>query len=244
MKNIMEIKHGDKTFTLAWNFAFINDKNYDILLSSISGEESKMASKFPSRSRVIEFVTGRHCVRQAIASYEQKTGHHDINIGIGVWGYPFIQGSDLNISIAHTDKCVIAICTNGAFPAGIDMEEHKPSNDALILSQLNDAEKKLLSTFPGHSEGLHILWAAKEAVAKALRTGFRVAMPFFEVSGVSKKQDGWHIYFDTIGVLSVIAVNTGSGVLALALPTGSSVINGFEIFSAVTNIHSPQKQNL
>jgi 4'-phosphopantetheinyl transferase EntD len=236
MENIMEAKQEHKIFTIAWSFMFLDDIRYDLLFSSLSEQERKVAEKFPGSTRAKEFVAGRHCARQALALYAPGTMLQNITVGVGVWGYPFVESSDVNISIAHTDRCVIAICTNGAFPMGVDIEDHKPSNDVLILSQLSEREKKMLHLFSSDSEGLHILWAAKEAVAKGVRTGFRMSMSFFEVSHVVQKQDGWHIKFDAIGVLSVIAINTKSGVLALALPAGSTIIKGFEAFSTMEDI--------
>jgi hypothetical protein len=53
-------------------------------------------------------------------------------------------------------------------------------------------------------------------------------MSFFEVSCVTQIQDTWHLEFEAIGILSVIAIHTQSGVLALALPTGSIIIKGLD----------------
>src|ERR1700761_1779347 len=64
MKNIMEIKHEDKMFNLAWSFALLNDTNQDNAFSSLSMQERKMAEKFPSKIRAKEFIIGRYCARQ------------------------------------------------------------------------------------------------------------------------------------------------------------------------------------
>ena len=228
MKNLIEITYQEKKIHIAWSFALLDDLTDDVLFSSLSEQECKMADNFKNHSRAKEFAAGRYCVKEAFALYTSDTKAKNITTSAGVWGYPYIEGSDVNISIAHTDKCVIAVCTSAELPIGIDIEEYKSSSDELIISQLSAAEKKIAAVSSLHSEALHILWASKEAVSKALRTGFRLPMSLFEVSDIIKKQEIWHVYFASIGVLSVIAANTRSRIVALALPAGSIIVNGLD----------------
>ena len=236
MKNLIEITYQEKNITLAWSFALLDDLTDDVLFSSLSEQECKVADNFNNHYRAKEFAAGRYCIKEAFALYTSRTTPKNITTSAGVWGYPYIEDSDLNISIAHTDKCVIAVCTSGSFPIGIDIEEYKSSNEELIISQLSDAEKNIFTKSSSHSEALHILWAAKEAASKALRTGFRLPMSLFEVSDIIQEQEIWHAYFDSLEVLWVIAANTKSRIVALALPTGSIIVNGLEALCIMDKI--------
>ncbi len=236
MKNLIEITYQEKKIKIAWSFTLLDDLTDDVLFSSLSDQEREIADNFSSHSRAKEFAAGRYCIKDAFAVYTSGTKPQNITTSAGVWGNPYIEGSDLNISIAHTDKCVIAVCTSGSFPIGIDIEEYKSSNDELIISQLSDTEKKIAAVSSLDSEALHILWAAKEAASKLLRTGFRLPMSLFEVSNIIQEQEIWHVYFDSLEVLSVIAANTKSRIVALALPTGSIIVNGLEALCIMDKI--------
>src|SRR5271166_5289870 len=120
MNSIIEVKCQDKIFRVAWISVFLDDMDPFLLFSMLSAQERKVAKRFPIASRAKEFAAGRYCAKEAFAKYAPATESQNVTIGTGIWGYPFIEGSDVNISIAHTDKYVMAACTSGAFPIGID----------------------------------------------------------------------------------------------------------------------------
>ncbi len=233
MQNKMEINFEGKIFHLAWSFIALNDLGQSTLISWLNEEEQNTANGFGNDAKAVEFAAGRYCVKQAFATHTPSAAAESVTINVGVWGFPIIEGQNVNISIAHTHSHAMAICADGALPAGVDIEDHSSSNDEAILSQLSRSELRLLSLFPDESEGLHLLWAAKEAVAKAMRTGFRLPMSFFEISSAAYVNGTWHVNFKTASVLSVTAIKKKSVIVALALPAGSVVQQGFEaLFSA------------
>jgi acyl transferase domain-containing protein/phosphopantetheinyl transferase len=87
-------------------------------------------------------------------------------------GAPLLQGvgAELHLSLAHTAWLGVALVHDGG-PVGIDVERIEPRPerfDALVMSA---AEQALLPAGRNEDEWRTRVWAAKEAAAKAARTG-------------------------------------------------------------------------
>ena len=79
-------------------------------------------------------------------------------------GQPLVDG--IHVSVSHKDDRAVAIV--GARPVGIDLERIEPRTEAFLKIAFTPAELALAA---GRDDEYARLWAAKEAVAKALGTG-------------------------------------------------------------------------
>jgi phosphopantetheinyl transferase (holo-ACP synthase) len=101
-------------------------------------------------------------------------------------GQPLVDG--IHVSVSHKDDRAVAIV--GARPVGIDLERIEPRTEAFLKIAFTPAELVLAA---GRDEEYARLWAAKEAVAKALGTGMTDPKRFEVRAHGERLQIGDHI---------------------------------------------------
>ena len=113
----------------------------------------------------------------------------------------------LAVSVAHKDELAVALVADDGVP-GIDVERVEDHPDSLVAVAFTDGELALVAG-RDRAEWLTRLWAAKEALAKARRTGLtdprRVAATalageriLFDGAAVDTRRDGDHVIAWTI----------------------------------------------
>ncbi|MGE5185668.1 MAG: 4'-phosphopantetheinyl transferase superfamily protein, partial [Acidobacteriota bacterium] len=118
------------------------------------------------------WLLGRIAVKDAVRLHHWQGGERpifpvEIEVGNDAQGRPFVAGSELPISLAHKDDLAVAIVGAPGEAVGIDLERIEPRTDAFVQIAYTPAELALATD----DEQRARLWAAKEAVAKALGTG-------------------------------------------------------------------------
>lgn len=160
-----------------------------IMRNVLAGQERQAyAGQSPRRRRT--WLLGRIAAKDAVRRLLWTDGAGDIfpaelRIGNDLSGAPTVSGAygrslpELTVSIAHRDALGVAIARRG--PCGIDIEAVEDRPESTVAAALGPAERALL----GEPEALWFtrFWAAKEAVAKRLRTGLRGDPRAFAVVG-------------------------------------------------------------
>jgi len=135
--------------------------------------------------RVLEWLGARTAAKEAV---QQLVKQHyaldlrlaDIEINADEQGRPLVSGrwveagvAPPQISLAHTQGLAVALAA-GDGRVGIDIEYLRPRPEGFAAVAFTPQENELLAGLPGASRDEWRLrfWCAKEAVAKALGTGF------------------------------------------------------------------------
>ncbi|MDT7830899.1 4'-phosphopantetheinyl transferase superfamily protein [Flavobacteriaceae bacterium S356] len=207
---------GDQKKRLVLSKAFY-DNTVQELRSLLSPEEKELLEKFKVASRRNEFIAGRLLAKNSIAAIEDKLEPSVMNITHGIWGFPLLTTKEIQnmwISIAHSKAYVAAVVTETSrYPIGIDIEEISKENESSLAHFLASYEADLTL------EKKHIYWAAKEAVAKALRTGFTIPEHLFEISEVNYSARMYTIKFKYLIRLQALAWIHNDVVTCIAYPT-------------------------
>lgn len=115
-------------------------------------------SAFTSQKRKLEFLSAR-CALNQLLGRKCTIAYHPT-------GRPFIEGSDMNISISHTGQWV-TVLTHPSKRIGIDIER---ITDRLIRVKnkfLSEQELRFVD-FQCEKPQLAIMWATKESLYKLL----------------------------------------------------------------------------
>lgn len=123
------------------------------------------------------FVTGRACLRSALARLTQVAAR-DIRFAYGAHGRPFLPGGP-SFSLSHSgERVLIAVAAEGR--VGADVERIRPVRrlEALAARWFAPGERAWLSAVPEDEReaAFFAVWTRKEAFAKALGRG--LATPF------------------------------------------------------------------
>lgn len=210
--HIVHFKEDNKNQRLILSIAEYDDSiaNYKNLLSEA---EIEKLNRIKVKTRQNEFIAGRVVVKNSLGFVDNTLTPNNITISNGVWGFPLIDSGNL-ISIAHTKQFVAGVISElNTHPIGIDIEEIKPEN----AKSLNNFMKKYKRQFT--LEELHIYWSAKEAVAKALRTGFTIPDSIFEISELEYNSGYITVKFKQLSRLQVTAWINNNLVICIAYPT-------------------------
>ncbi len=162
----------------------------DLIMRNVlaGGERKDYAVQQPRGKRA--WLLGRIAAKDAVRRMLWRDGEGDIfpaelRVGNDPSGAPVVSGAygrelpGLTVSIAHRDALGVAIARPG--PCGIDVEAVEDRTESTVDAALGEAERALLRA----PEALWFtrFWAAKEAVAKRLRTGLRGDPRAFAVVG-------------------------------------------------------------
>ncbi len=169
-----------------------------IMRNMLAGTERDQYEKQPPR-RKRRWLLGRIAAKDAVRRLLWSGGEGDVfpselRICNTPSGAPHVTGAygrelpELTVSIAHRDGFGVAIARPG--PCGIDLEAVEERPDSTISAALAESEQTLLAQLAEGAEALWFtrFWAAKEAVAKRLRTGLRGEPRAFTVVGADGRR--------------------------------------------------------
>jgi 4'-phosphopantetheinyl transferase len=146
----------------------------------------------------------------------------EFTIDHGIFGFPIVEPNHfgINISLAHTKHTGIAVCTSQKYPVGIDIEELSSSNNQIIMSTLTKVELGL-SNHNNLTETvfLHILWTAREALSKVIRTGFLVPMSLLSIKSVTPISKHFKIEFVNFSLFTGLVFCIGNHSVCVVIPT-------------------------
>jgi phosphopantetheinyl transferase (holo-ACP synthase) len=200
------------------------------------GELEKAASEFLHRSelerlsglaspvRRHRFLNGRFAAKHALAA---TTGSPLTSWTIisGIFGQPVVAATQpgeepLDISITHCRGISCALAFPARHPLATDLGPIATGDPTSLLRQMTARERALAAELGG--AGPSLLWAAKEALSKALRTGLSVDIDILEVSELAPVRwacsNSWSARFSHFGQWKALLIAAGGFVLALLVP--------------------------
>lgn len=124
------------------------------LLSYLTEKEKRLIANVKSTSRQTEIITVHRLLAEMFGS--------DVTLCHNSDGSPYIENSNINISISHC-KGMVAIATHPDLKIGLDIERWRDTLQRVKSKFLSDEEAKLYNT----PQLLLTAWTIKEAVYKA-----------------------------------------------------------------------------
>ncbi len=176
----------------AWNGAGAPD--------FLSGAEQERLARmrFPKRRR--EWLLGRWTIKKLLQVCHPACAGltlDQIEIAYEAGGAPYWLSEGrpalATISISHREDAAACACAPD-LPAGIDLEQMEARSDAFIQDFFTASEASRALALDGEARHRFtaLVWSAKEAALKALRTGLRLDTRAVEVAGFGQPgEDGW-----------------------------------------------------
>lgn len=183
--------HETNSADLVSAFVFFSKEgslNVDIL----SSKELEIFSKFTSLKRQVEFIAGRKAAKTALFEFKKKKSKRKfanwynksqneifespslVSVLPSNTGSPFIENSDLNVSISHSHG--IAVASVSQNPIGIDIEKVNPKKISVLKHITPSMDQSVMD-----ASILTIFWTFKEALSKALKTGIIESFEYYDL---------------------------------------------------------------
>ncbi|MBO7453895.1 MAG: 4'-phosphopantetheinyl transferase superfamily protein [Alphaproteobacteria bacterium] len=199
---------------LGINSAFdVFDSNNDPDFGILSSKELNIYSGFTSLKRKHEFISGRIACKKAFfkltsqneTCFEKFTSISVLN---GKSGAPFIENSDLFVSISHSHG--VAIASVGEKTVGVDIEKTDPKR----ISALKRMSEE--SLFEDVCD-LTVLWTLKESLGKALHTGIIEDFSHYDIKNLRYENGVYRCNFKNFSSFSGTAITNGQYAITIVV---------------------------
>lgn len=150
--------------------------------------------RFPKRR--LEYRLARWGAKAAIVAAHGDQLEGPVEIGHLPEGAPagFVAGVELARRISMTDRAGWAVCAVGppGVEVGVDLELVEPRSAAFVRDYFTPAEQAMAMAGSGADPVVaNLVWSAKEAVLKVLRTGLRRDTRSVEIRGEPVQAGAW-----------------------------------------------------
>lgn len=163
-----------------------NNENLNYVENYLHDEELKYFNKLKFEKRIKSYLMGRYSAKIAISSYIKETDLRKICILNGIFNHPVVitnYNENVQVSISHSKNISYSLSFSEKCPMGIDIEYIRYDNDKVLERYTKENELNILNKLSlEYSQGLYLLWTAKESLSKALKIGFLSPISIFEVN--------------------------------------------------------------
>ena len=136
------------------------------------------------------FLLGRLAAKRALGAMLGETDLRAIAIRAGVFGQPLIQhprALGVDVTLSHSNGVAVALVFPADWPMGIDLESVADGAVAAVMAELGtspDEEAWLVDVALEKSAACGVLWGAREALGKSLKTGLNSPLALFSTCGI------------------------------------------------------------
>ncbi|MCT4598811.1 MAG: 4'-phosphopantetheinyl transferase superfamily protein [Vallitalea sp.] len=179
-----------------------------IELINFSENELNQIAKYHVSKRKMQYILGRYAMKTAV---NNLISHNNmIEIGYGLLGYPIVSRTNqaIEITLSHCENEAIAIAFNKDIMLGIDIEKINIERQDVLEKVTTNREHIINEKINLPSiTFMTLIWTAKEALSKAIKTGFTVDMEIFQVKNIFEKGGVYYIdflYFPTFSAIGKV----------------------------------------
>jgi 4'-phosphopantetheinyl transferase len=166
---------------------------YEEIVDFLHPQEREYYETLKFQKRIQSYLIGRLSAKKAIASLVGDDNLAKILIQAGIFTQPITTYEDkqnIQVSISHCDNFGAAIAFPEAHPMGIDIEKISKEQNEVIEREVTESEIKFIKKMHFSYElMLTLLWTAKEALSKVLKTGLMTPFKIYEVDKFESQHD-------------------------------------------------------
>ena len=200
--------------------------DYESLIQYLHSQERNYYNTLQFEKRIRSYLLGRFAAKKAVAALTSEENLTNIFIQAGIFQQPVVVSGkhNLQVSITHCDDFGAALAFPETHPMGIDIEVIDPAQRAILERQMTEAEKEKIIFLPvAYDMGITLLWTAKEALSKALKTGLMTPFEVFEISKIEFRENYAICYYKNFTQYKVTAFTLGSYVCSIVHPLKSEL---------------------
>ncbi|WP_347489145.1 4'-phosphopantetheinyl transferase superfamily protein [Desulfoscipio sp. XC116] len=204
---------------------FISD--YLEVVQYLHPQELRYFETLTFEKRKRSYLLGRYSAKHALSILTGETNLWDVHIKQGIFNHPIVinkKNQNIQVSISHCDNIGAAVAFPESLPMGIDIEQIDFNKNNLLELPITEKEKELIKTLPfSNSIMLIVLWTAKEALSKILKTGMATPFQVYEINQLKIKHSYIVSYFKQFIQYNSISFILGCYVCTIVYPRSTEI---------------------
>ncbi len=205
---------------------FENYNNYREIEKYLHVDEEEYFNKLKFKKRINSYLLGRYSAKKAISALLNNINLNDICILNGIFNEPIVKVNSFSpmVSITHAKNIGASVGYFHECPMGIDVEQIDSSFNEFLKEHTTNSEMALIkNTSINLTDGLFIIWAAKESISKTIKTGFLSPIDIFEIDEIIFKNIYFICNYKNFPMFSSINFIIYSYVFSLTYPNKLSI---------------------
>ena len=179
---------------------------------------------FPQKKR--GFLLGRLAAKSALGAMLAEPEWSSIEIRAGVFGQPVVRhprALGVDVTVSHSQGIAVALAYPAEWPIGIDLETVSDDAAATVLPELDpsaDEQAWLAARVISASAACGVLWTAREALAKAMKTGLNCPLGILSLCAITATgAAAWTGGYTNFPQSKWLAHAKGERILSVAMPS-------------------------
>lgn len=215
-------------------------EQYQGIIPYLHPAEREYYESLKFEKRIRSFLIGRYAAKRAVAALTGETDLTKILIQAGIFTQPIVTLPgyyNIQVSISHCDHLGTALAFPEAHPLGIDIEKIHQDKNEVLERQMTPAEIELIKTQPDSYETmLTLLWTAKEALSKVIKTGLMTPMKIYEINKMEYHDHAYISYYKNFGQYKTISFKIGNYLCAIVHPMKTQLKMNFGALQTGFNV--------
>lgn len=178
------------------------------------------------------YLLGRFIAKNAITLYQPGAQPNEVVIENGVFDFPVVVypgKTNIQVSYTHCQDHVAALAFSELQPMAIDIEKIDAERTHVMASQLIDQEKAFIQQIDSKDLLYTLLWTAKEALSKVLRTGLMTPFELFAIHKLTALNSySWQLEFGNFGQYQALSYRLGHYMMTIVLPKKTRLTFNFD----------------
>lgn len=190
--------------------------------SFLSDYELDVFRQIEFDTRRKSFLLGRIAAKNAISHILKTQPLNKIEIRNGALNQPIVEVEKQpgpEISISHCGRIGVAAAFSHNILLGVDIEKISEERISTLQKVSTENESLLLSIKISSINRYTILWTAREALSKCVKTGFTIPFHFFEIKALSEEWWGYSGEYLNFEKFKFISILLQDSILTLCFPT-------------------------
>ncbi len=199
--------------------------NLEVLSNQLSKLHPKEKIRYDALKyarRKESYLLSRLSAKSAITGLLKVNTPEKIWIDSGVFDFPVVRYAmfpNTCVSITHCEGIGMSTAYDEMHPMGIDLEKISSDKEETILSQITDYEKGLLNKVGMATIfGYTILWCAKEALSKVLKTGMMIDFKLLAIESITSTHKTVECTFSNFPQYKALSHTNDEYAISIVLP--------------------------
>ncbi len=200
--------------------------DYEGVLPYLHDQERYYYDTLKYEKRMRSYLLGRFAAKQAVSALNGEENLTNIIIGSGIFSQPIVVSNRENtkVSITHSGHFGAALAFSEVHPMAIDIETINIQQREALEGQATEWEKQRINSLPiEYDAGLTLLWTAKEALSKLLKTGLMTPIEIFAISRMELHDHFAMCYYKNFPQYKVLGFTIHNFICSIVYPLKSEL---------------------